>query len=543
MFCWHPKDAMKKLILIVQGLSLAMLCSCGGGGGSGGSGSSTGPTNGAPVPDTVSGTVFFNNAPLAGATVTAYSNNTNPSKIFAVVTTDGNGQYSIADFPTGCYCISNFSLVASKTGYGFNPFMAGNPTGDRSSYVWNPAPHNWQTPTGANVTRADFTGMFANVNASGMIYNTIDFNAVTNNNVTGANFNAYNGSNPLVSLSATGQKVSYVTGDDADEHKGVAWPAGRFADNLNGSVTDHLTGLVWMKDAGCLTPALWGASLAEVAALASGSCGLSDGSVAGQWRLPNIIELESLVDVSASNPALPSGHPFVNVSNGIYWSSTPYYGGIAGSSNAWTIRMGDARYINDSASNVMSTSVNGVWAVRGAGAGTVQLQATGAYVQSAKGDDGSIEAGTALPAPRMQDNGNGTVTDTLTGLIWLKQGDCISQSWSGAVAAVKALASGQCGLSDGSSAGSWRMPNRNEMQSLADRSQNNLADWLDQNFTSLLPGVMTRAPVFANFVQFQYYWTSSTDAANTSDAWTVFSCDYGVYEIPKTSVGYTLAVR
>jgi len=533
---------MNKLTLIVAAIGLVLLSSCGGGGGS--TVNATGPANGGPVPDTVSGTVLFNNAPLAGATITAYSNNTNPSKIFAQVTSDASGNYSIANFSTGCSCISNFSLVASKTGYGFNPFMASNPNGDRSAYVWNPAPHNWQTATGANVTRADFTGMFANVNASGMIYNTIDFNAVTNNNVTGANFNAYNGSNPLVSLGATGQLVSYAAGDDADQHRGVAWPVSRFTDNLNGSVTDHLTGLVWLKDAGCLAPAVWGTAITEVSALANGSCGLSDGSAAGQWRLPNIIELESMVDVSATNPALNAGHPYVHVSNGIYWSSTPYYGGVAGSTEAWTIRLGDGRYINDAQNNVIASSVNGVWAVRGTGgSGAIQLQATGAYVQSAKGDDGSIEAGTPLPAPRMQDNGNGTVTDTLTGLIWLKQADCISQTWSGALAAVKMLASGQCGLSDASAAGSWRMPNRNEMQSLADRSQNNQADWLDENFTSTIAGVMARAPVFANFVQFQYYWTSSTDAANTSEAWTVFSCDYGVYDIPKTNVGYTLAVR
>jgi len=534
---------MKTLIWIVQTLAVVMLCSCGGGGGGGGGGNATPPSNGGPIPDVVSGTVLFNNQPLAGATITAYSNNTNPSQIFASTTSDVNGKYSIPDFPTGCLCIANFSLVASKTGYGFNPIMASNPNGDRSSYVWNPAPHNWQTPTGANVTRADFTGMYVNVNGSGMIFNTIDFNAVSGNSVTGANFNAYNGSNPPVSLASTGQQISYVAGDDADVNKGVAWPSSRFTDNLNGSVTDHLTGLIWLKNAGCLAPANWTAALAEVSQLASGACGLSDASVAGQWRLPNIVELESMVDVSANNPALPSGHPFANVSTGIYWSSTPYYGGVAGSIEAWTIQLSDGRYVNDSANNVMATSINAVWAVKGAGGGTVSLQATGAYVQAAKADDGSIEAGLPLPAPRMQDNGNGTVTDTLTGLIWLKQGDCISQTWSGAVAAVNALANGQCGLSDGSAPGSWRMPNRKEMQSLADRSQGNMADWLDQNFTSTIPGVMPRAPVLSNFIQFQYYWTSSTDAANTSEAWTVFSCDYGVYDVPKTNVGYTLAVR
>jgi len=48
---------------------------------------------------------------------------------------------------------------------------------------------------------------------------------------------------------------------------------------------------------------------------------------------------------------------------------------------------------------------------------------------------------------------------------------------------------------------------------------------------------------FSNFVQFQYYWTSTTNASLTTEAWTVFSCDFGVYDIAKGNTGYTLAVR
>jgi hypothetical protein len=40
-----------------------------------------------------------------------------------------------------------------------------------------------------------------------------------------------------------------------------------------------------------------------------------------RWRLPTINELEALVDCSAHSPALPSGHPFADVQE-IYWSST-----------------------------------------------------------------------------------------------------------------------------------------------------------------------------------------------------------------------------
>jgi hypothetical protein len=62
--------------------------------------------------------------------------------------------------------------------------------------------------------------------------------------------------------------------------------------------------------------------------LANGSCGLTDGSVAGDWRLPNIKELQSLMDYGqASHPVLPAGHPFSGVQSIVifydyYWSST-----------------------------------------------------------------------------------------------------------------------------------------------------------------------------------------------------------------------------
>lgn len=40
------------------------------------------------------------------------------------------------------------------------------------------------------------------------------------------------------------------------------------------------------------------------------------------WRLPTREELASLIEDGMTNPALPSGHPFQNVQNEFYWSST-----------------------------------------------------------------------------------------------------------------------------------------------------------------------------------------------------------------------------
>ena len=123
----------------------------------------------------------------------------------------------------------------------------------------------------------------------------------------------------------TGQTTSYATGDDGALRPGVAWPAPRFSDNGNGTVTDNLTGLIWLKNAGCFEMAIWDEALDISNNLASGVCGLSDGSTAGTWRLPNAKELESLVDLQNTDPALPSGHPFSNV-QAAYWSSSTYAG-------------------------------------------------------------------------------------------------------------------------------------------------------------------------------------------------------------------------
>lgn len=497
---------------------LCVLSACGGGA-SGPNGA--GHTNSAPLStDSASGTVTFKGTPLAGVAVTLW--NTNWNRIDDTATTDANGNYTFSGLQSHGNVPMDYQIWVTKAGFGFYPSVGG----------------------GAKVIRWDHTGQFQGNGLTDIaIYLTvIDYIALPDTSLTGANFIAYDGSNPLVILPATGQLTSYVSGDDGSRRKGVAWPTTRFVNNLNGTVTDNLTGLTWLQNAGCFSPATWAVALTEVNHLATGACGLADGSGAGQWHLPNLNELESLVDVSSSNPALSTGNPFIGVSNGIYWSSTSYFGGQAGSSNAWAIRMSDGRYINDSINNAKTTGNNSVWAVRGGGSGTIKMPWTGQYVTYTSGDDGSVQAGIPPTFQRWIDNGNGTISDTVTGLIWLKKANCIHQPWSDAIVAVNTLASGQCGLTDASTAGSWRMPNRNEMQSLSDRMENNHADFFNATYLNR-DGTVFRLPIFASFMVSEYYWTSTTDAANPSEAWTVYSCDYGVFDIAKENAGYTLAVR
>jgi hypothetical protein len=59
--------------------------------------------------------------------------------------------------------------------------------------------------------------------------------------------------------------------------------------------------------------------------------------------------------------------------------------------------------------------------------------------------------------------GNGTVTDTVTGLIWLQRADCLANNdWTAANLAAASLKDGDCGLTDKSSPGDWRLPTKNE---------------------------------------------------------------------------------
>ena len=135
------------------------------------------------------------------------------------------------------------------------------------------------------------------------------------------------------SVPKTGQTTSYATRDDGALQKGVAWPTPRFIDNGNGTVTDKLTKLIWMKKANAFDTKNWADALTTANGLKSGDAGtgLTDGSKAGDWRLPNVRELQSLIDYAFFNPALPNtlgtgkwaeGNPFQGVQSSYYWSSS-----------------------------------------------------------------------------------------------------------------------------------------------------------------------------------------------------------------------------
>lgn len=125
-------------------------------------------------------------------------------------------------------------------------------------------------------------------------------------------------------LPATGQTECYDSagrlvscagsGQDGEFRIGRAWPEPRF-EAAGGAVIDRLTGLSWLREADLTEgrSVTWNDALSAVARLNQNST--------IHWRLPNINELESLVDCSTHSPALPAGHPFSGIKEA-YWSST-----------------------------------------------------------------------------------------------------------------------------------------------------------------------------------------------------------------------------
>jgi hypothetical protein len=107
-------------------------------------------------------------------------------------------------------------------------------------------------------------------------------------------------------------------------------PDARYVDHGDGTVTDVVTGLMWMRCAegqawsgtactGTGTSYTW-AEAHQQAAAASAAV------VAGyaDWRLPNIKELVSLVEWACSSPAMNTT-VFPGAPNEEFWSSTPFY--------------------------------------------------------------------------------------------------------------------------------------------------------------------------------------------------------------------------
>jgi hypothetical protein len=369
----------------------------------------------------------------------------------------------------------------------------------------------------------------------------------------------------VIQLPDTGQTLCFDTngavipcagtGQDGEKQAvegiGVDWlPATRFTDNGNGTMTDSLTGLSWTKDANAPDPngvpgsacpnsmadMLWQDALNYIACLnTNGYLGFTD------WRLPNLNEMESLVNAEELDTSAVLNAPgrFVNVQASQYWSSTSDASDVGGLSaaNAWDMDMVIGDFIL-SIPKTDAAQTRAAWPVRGVSTGPAQIWRTGqtacfdqdgaSRACAGTGEDGEKLAGAAWPIPRFfqADAGATAFADRLTGLIWTTDtqtpgpvGSCLTGltvNWQQALDHVNCLNQNSfLGKTD------WRLPNRKELRSLVDYSQGSPALPAGQPFTNILA---------------DNYWSSTTDAADTVRAWTVRMLDGNMDAVNKQGV-------
>ena len=161
------------------------------------------------------------------------------------------------------------------------------------------------------------------------------------------------------------------TGQDGEAQAGFPWPSPRFTTNIDQTVTDNLTSLIWSKDA---NPAgatkTWQEALNYIKTLnALNFLGYND------WRIPNISEINSLVNLQHSASATwLNTQGFSNLQPMYYWSGSTtgshyYY------SDAMIVDMVDGSVSSDS-----KGGKNYLWPVRSGqpgGFGSLILPKTG----------------------------------------------------------------------------------------------------------------------------------------------------------------------
>ena len=204
------------------------------------------------------------------------------------------------------------------------------------------------------------------------------------------------------------------------------------------------------------------------------------------WRLPTIKELSTLVDSSITYP-IPAVNTtyFPNTRSFIYWSSTT---DAYSPNDAWNI---DFSY-GDVNSYFGKSIASYVRAVRGG-----QCETFGNYI----------------------DNGDGTVTDTNTGLMWQQDTAPGTYTWEQALS--------YCESSTLAEYDDWRLPNRNELQSIVD-------------YSSYDPSIDTA--YFPN-TESNLYWSSTTDAHTLNDAWNVYFSYVDLRHSSKSGSSCVRAVR
>lgn len=287
-------------------------------------------------------------------------------------------------------------------------------------------------------------------------------------------------SKTIARLSDTGQTISYTPTFGEDNDYTINSPS--YTNNSNGTITDNVTGLMWQQvDGGEIT--------IENATIYCDNLilgGFSD------WRLPNPIESFSILNHQNNNPAMNT--TFFTASTAEYWWTNTYE--LNSTTKVWCTNAGGGIGNHPKSETISAGGIKRF------------------HVRAVR----DISLPTTL-ANHFTDNGDGTITDNLTELVWQKTPNIQTQNWENALVYAENLS--LANLSD------WRLPNIKELQSLNDESRTN-------------PSINSS---FFPSIGVNNYWSSTSLPNQTTNAW-YLNTQFGISTYSsKTTANYVLCVR
>ncbi|MCP4023741.1 MAG: DUF1566 domain-containing protein [Desulfobacteraceae bacterium] len=266
-----------------------------------------------------------------------------------------------------------------------------------------------------------------------------------------------------------------------------------YADNGDGTVTDHHTGLMWQQDPG--DKKSWNEALEE----------LETFELAGyeDWRLPTIKELYSLILFSGKDPNIESTDtdgltPFID---------TDFFEFTYGDTEAGE-RIIDSQYM--SATRYVSTTMNGDPTVFGVNFADGRIKGYGMIMRGfeKKFYVLYVRENTAYGQNNFVDNNDDTITDLATGLMWTTNDSSYfnagmsqdgSMNWEEALLWAQNLE--HAGYSD------WRLPNAKELQSIVDYARS--PSTTDSAAIDPVFNVTAIKDEGGN-INYPFYWTGTT---------------------------------
>lgn len=284
----------------------------------------------------------------------------------------------------------------------------------------------------------------------------------------------------LDKLPDTGQSKSYT--DTLGEDSDYTINAPELIDNLDGTITDKITGLMWQKvDGGEMTHS---SALQYADSLTLGS--FTD------WRLPIAFEIYSIQNLQVNNPALNT--TYFTKSNAEYW---------------WTSDL----QVNDNSR---------VW-VSNAGGGI------GNHLKSETISAGGTKRYHARAVRNIKENislqkrfeviDDDVVVDSLTGLMWQRKISNNPMTWENALAFSEQLSHGNYN--------DWRLPNIKELHSI-------------HMVKEFMPCLDRIAFPLADI---RKLWSSTTQNNQATRAW-YFDTNFGITtQEAKSTALYVLCVR